>query len=165
MKKGLLKSVFGMVWVMLFGAMAISSCNQDACSDITCQNGAICREGSCQCPVGYEGPYCEQFVYTKFLGTYSGTIRYNEENPQNATIEIRPGDAPNKVLFRFPNDPYTEYMAFVDGTTIRNGSFVNSIGNTYTISGYVEEKKVSINVVAAYIDENKDASTFNGMKQ
>lgn len=37
----------------------VSGCNQSACTDVNCLNGGECNHGSCVCPEGYSGEYCE----------------------------------------------------------------------------------------------------------
>ncbi|MEO0571601.1 MAG: DUF6055 domain-containing protein [Bacteroidota bacterium] len=34
----------------------------DPCADIDCQNGGSCIEGTCTCPDGFEGQFCETFI-------------------------------------------------------------------------------------------------------
>jgi hypothetical protein len=37
-----------------------SACSKkDPCEGVTCQNGGTCSEGTCQCPTGFEGAFCE----------------------------------------------------------------------------------------------------------
>lgn len=37
-----------------------SACSKkDPCEGVTCQNGGICTDGTCQCPSGFEGQFCE----------------------------------------------------------------------------------------------------------
>lgn len=38
----------------------LSSCNDnEACEAVQCQNGGECKDGSCECPEGYMGIYCQ----------------------------------------------------------------------------------------------------------
>jgi hypothetical protein len=36
-----------------------SSCKEDKCETVSCQNGGTCVEGTCNCPTGYSGANCE----------------------------------------------------------------------------------------------------------
>jgi len=37
-----------------------TSCNKSTCIGIVCQNGGLCLSGSCSCPSGYAGTYCDK---------------------------------------------------------------------------------------------------------
>ena len=75
--------------VILFGAAVfatVSSCNTDennSCDGIVCQNGGTCDDGSCDCPPGFTGEFCETpdnssgniniNSTVQFTGTVNGT--------------------------------------------------------------------------------------------
>ncbi|MEM9548403.1 MAG: hypothetical protein AAGA77_20635 [Bacteroidota bacterium] len=40
--------------------LLMHSCADDPCKDINCLNGGLCIEGSCDCPEGFVGAFCEQ---------------------------------------------------------------------------------------------------------
>lgn len=40
------------------------------CEDVLCLNGGICRDGNCDCPIGFEGNKCETRAVDKFVGSY-----------------------------------------------------------------------------------------------
>lgn len=44
--------------VSLF-ALLFSSCEIDPCANTNCENGGYCIEGTCNCPVGYSGKFCQ----------------------------------------------------------------------------------------------------------
>ncbi|MCB9045759.1 MAG: calcium-binding EGF-like domain-containing protein [Chitinophagales bacterium] len=48
----------GLLTLFAFSLVLYASCN-NKCKDITCQNGGTCENGSCKCPTGYEGEFCE----------------------------------------------------------------------------------------------------------
>lgn len=56
-----------------FGTVLYTSCNKDACKDVTCQNGGTCNDGKCTCTTGYEGTNCETKSRDKFVGVYTGS--------------------------------------------------------------------------------------------
>lgn len=54
------------------------SCNKSkdsACDVVICQNGANCQDGTCICPDGYEGTYCERLSAERFVGLYEGVLK------------------------------------------------------------------------------------------
>jgi len=60
-----------------FGIAALNSCTEDKCKDVTCSNGGVCMDGTCDCADGYEGTTCQTEQRAKFLGNYSvsaGTV-------------------------------------------------------------------------------------------
>jgi hypothetical protein len=58
-------SLFGLILIFSF-----FSCQNEPCDEIACQNGGTCIDGSCECPDGYEGSFCEFIDISKYLGTY-----------------------------------------------------------------------------------------------
>lgn len=47
------------VFFLLCFAIAILSCNENPCDDISCLNGGECFEGICDCPSGFTGENCQ----------------------------------------------------------------------------------------------------------
>jgi len=39
----------------------LSVCSCNPCADVHCLHGGLCNDGTCNCPVGYSGPRCENF--------------------------------------------------------------------------------------------------------
>lgn len=44
--------------LLVFIAVTYNACS-DPCKNVNCVNGGACNDGSCTCPEGYEGRYCE----------------------------------------------------------------------------------------------------------
>lgn len=40
-------------------ALAFAGCEKDPCKDVSCLNDGICVDGSCLCPEGFSGEYCQ----------------------------------------------------------------------------------------------------------
>lgn len=59
----------------LSGAVFVTSCEVDPCSELSCKNGGNCINGLCSCPAGYEGAECEFKSADRFLGKYAGLSR------------------------------------------------------------------------------------------
>jgi len=48
----------------------LSAC-KEPCEEITCENGGACIEGTCECPEGFSGEFCETFEADQLIGTYT----------------------------------------------------------------------------------------------
>jgi len=52
--------LMAVVTTTLFCTIVFTSCTKKAtCSSIICRNEGVCNNGSCTCPTGYSGPFCE----------------------------------------------------------------------------------------------------------
>jgi hypothetical protein len=79
------------------GMVTFNSCVKDPCTDLKCQNRGVCSDGFCQCPTGYEGAECEITAASRFVGTWAGSVRINN-NPISAdTVRIELTEKPNKI--------------------------------------------------------------------
>ena len=81
MKKRFTLVAFSTIGFLLLIAVVFTSCEkQDVnygpttfyqpCKDVICLNGGSCNDGSCTCPIGFEGEKCETRSVNKFLGSY-----------------------------------------------------------------------------------------------
>ena len=59
-----------LVILVALGALVLS-CKRGSCENVTCLNGGTCRNGRCQCPVGFEGVRCETKWTDRWIGTYT----------------------------------------------------------------------------------------------
>jgi len=41
------------------------------CQNVICLNGGICRDGNCECAIGFEGVKCETRAADKFVSSYT----------------------------------------------------------------------------------------------
>jgi len=98
-------------------AVLFTSC-ADPCSSVICKNNGICRDGACACAVGYEGPFCEDAMNKKFIGTWDGTYRCNGSAPLARTFIMQPGIAPNEVVIYDLFSQNQLMSATVSGTDI-----------------------------------------------
>jgi len=93
--KSLLITVFS--FFSIAGMVTFNSCVKDPCNDLKCQNRGVCTDGFCQCPTGYEGAECEILAASRYVGTWAGTVRINN-NPISAdTVRIEMSEAPNQI--------------------------------------------------------------------
>lgn len=122
----------------------LSSCVQDPCNELNCQNGASCSDGHCICPEGYEGAECDILSYTKFVGKFQGTQRCDQFPMEIDNIEIVLQEEPNTIK-----------LIMGAGNT----SVLDMIGKATTpethIQTYVEELEATIH---AYIRVNGDVA-------
>ena len=118
--------------------------------DTVCNNGGTCNEtdGSCNCPVGYEGSNCETLSRTKFLGVFSGNetctvgtdtyaitcsanaddLKFNIQNLYNQSLTAIA--SANGNAFTIPNQTVGASITASGSGTITG----NNITVTYTIS-------------------------------
>ena len=86
MKKTRLVLLTSVITLMAFAAIVYSSCKKDPCSGVNCQNGGACSNGSCVCPSGYSGSFCELSSITFSNDTYTPISITVNNSP--ATIDV-----------------------------------------------------------------------------
>ena len=124
------------------------SCNKDGNPNsktiikcVTCANGGICTNGTCICPIGYEGVSCETLSIDKFLGSWNVSEQGTLTAFRNYTVEIV-----NNSLTSFGNtvqiqDLYDTFPEFViTSYVIVDSLFIPSqqiSGKTFIGKGYI----------------------------
>lgn len=75
---------------LLIGIFIICSagCQPDACKDVTCLNGGACNDGTCICPTGFTGTYCETTV---IIDPCDGVLCLNGGTCVDGTCDCPPG--------------------------------------------------------------------------
>lgn len=83
-------SIFSL-FMLIISVTEICSCTKtsnhtqpiDLCSGVTCLNGGTCFSGTCSCPTGYTGTYCENKVVK------NGTLRFENysSNPYYVYVD------------------------------------------------------------------------------
>lgn len=64
------------VVLAIFTTVTYMSCKKttytynDECANVSCQNGASCYKGNCNCILGYEGEFCEKKSIAPYLGKW-----------------------------------------------------------------------------------------------
>jgi len=58
--------------LFVFAAVSYTACKTDPCDDVICMNLGACDNGTCICPVGFEGVHCEILSREKFIKTFNG---------------------------------------------------------------------------------------------
>lgn len=144
-----------------------SSCEQDPCVDLNCQNGGSCSDGFCQCPEGYEGAECEIKTASKFVGKYSGSLRCDQFPIDFNRIEIVLAEDPNIITL----------MMGAGNTSILDMTGKAETPETH-IETYVEELEATIHayirvdadIIAVYLESISKNTThrqicrFNGLR-
>lgn len=119
-----MKSIFksSLLAVALFAGFGLTSCQQDKCkSMMPCTNNGECNssDGSCDCPVGYEGPRCEFVSRDKFLGSWNVIEDGSISTATNYTASIQKGTEIDQVIIRnFNNFANGVVVARIEGDTI-----------------------------------------------
>jgi len=54
---------------MAVGLLILNGCDNDPCDDVVCMNGGNCISGTCECPEGWIGDFCETQLPQKLLIT------------------------------------------------------------------------------------------------
>lgn len=103
--------------------LSVTSCETDKCKAIVCANGSVCEEdGSCTCPVGYEGERCETESRARYRGTWTvdedGTV--SNVNRYPVSIENREGVIDQVQIRNFNN----QLNAVVYATVVKDSIFI-----------------------------------------
>lgn len=76
------------IFAALFGILlTVQSCSDDPCEETICLNGGQCDDGTCVCPTGWSGTYCE----TSTSNTNDSINGYTKDFVYDDTISV--GDA------------------------------------------------------------------------
>jgi len=141
-----------LIFICIATGIVFNACIKDPCADISCKNNGVCRDGRCKCPIGFEGPYCTERMYEKFIGTYQGAYRCNGNIPDNRMVIIAPGAKAYDISIYNIFAQNDALNATVDGDKIVVAEqTVNNI--VFKGTGFVEGLYITM-----YIEE-KDNST------
>ena len=121
-------------------ATGISSCVTDKCKDVVCQNDGICIEGTCDCPAGTSGTFCDVIDRAVLLNasgvaTYSVTETCSVTGAATYTVDFAAsGTSLDKILVNdFGGYTSLDGVAMtVSGTTV---TVANQTISGYTVSG------------------------------
>ncbi|MBP6456316.1 MAG: calcium-binding EGF-like domain-containing protein [Chitinophagaceae bacterium] len=152
-----------LVIFMMSVTLLLNSC-KDPCKDIYCKNNGICRDGSCTCAKGYEGPFCQNKIYEKFIGTYEGSYRCNGSVPKIKNLIVAPGDLGNKVLIYnlFAQGEYFEATVLENKLEIARQT---NNGVTFEGTGQIESNEyISIFITEDHGGGNTSSCIYNGTK-
>lgn len=100
-------------------SLVLTSCKKevvDKCEDVICYNGAVCEDGTCLCPEGYEGTNCQETESTKFLGEWeiicNGSLDIKGDNVdfvnEPGIAKIYQGEKTDEIILYVQLDMVTE---------------------------------------------------------
>lgn len=110
----------------------LSSCEQDSCTSLKCQNGGSCAEGYCRCPTGFEGAECEIKSADRFVGLFTGYRTCTGYPPTPDSVEIFMDQEPVMIKLVMYNNKLDTFSGTVQGTHIEflpveNGTYKRHI--------------------------------------
>ncbi len=122
----------------IFGGVVLDSCKPDKCKHVNCAYGGVCKDGKCECQVGYEGEHCETVTRKKFMGIYSVNENGTLSGAAQYTISIEAGEKINEVIIKnFQNLLQT---SVVKGTVYKDTLYLDDnqpfADGTRTVSGW-----------------------------
>jgi hypothetical protein len=122
--------------ITIFAALLLGlsvGCKKDPCKSVTCNNGATCADGTCNCTAGFTGSDCTTYrivgKYTGMMGANYDTVTIGQSTVNGSNFAI----GPNNTAHWQGADAAARTMSS-DGTTLTfNGmSYYNSQTWTYT---------------------------------
>lgn len=127
--KRILLAAFGFLG-MFSAATTLTSCETDKCKAVVCANGANCEtDGSCTCPVGFEGERCETVSRDKFKGVWTVTEDGSSSSGARYAVSVENNNTDvTKVLIRNFNN---QNNAVIEALIVKDSIFIPS--QTYTV--------------------------------
>lgn len=150
----------------LAAMITFSSCEQDPCTDLKCQNGGSCSEGYCQCPVGYEGAECEHTASSKFVGVYVGHTKCDAFPVETDTVTIELIEAPNKVRLKIGAGS-TSLLGFEGTAETPETHFVTHVDENVEVHAYATVDGGSLYIYLETINklvDQRQICRFTGRK-
>ncbi len=127
--------IFGRIILMTF-LVVVSSCSDDPCDDVICNNGGDCIEGNCDCPTGYEGTTCDVESRTKYLGGWNTVDWDCGFGIDDFTFVFEPGSGILEMSFFDPTEPDAKIACHIEGNMIVVDSQVVVVdGELFTLEG------------------------------
>jgi len=144
-----------------------SSC-KDECKDLKCLNRAECNDGTCICPTGFSGEFCEVEDQAALYGSYlvSGTNQCTSSNHSGWDANFS-----NKtVIFQESPTNSGSVEMVVDFATIKvalsGNNFVLSALSGYTGSGKFENNNMTFELNSTVVAGGEDCKiNVSGPKQ
>lgn len=152
------------LYLLLAGGMVFNACIKDPCKDIICKNNGVCRDGACKCAQGYEGPFCTNRMYEKFIGTWDGTLRCNGLVPEIVNLVVAPETQPNRISLYDIFDQNTVIKATVNLEKV-DIEEQTVAGVWYNGNGYLDGNYITLFIESRDLTTNEMHScVYNGTK-
>jgi hypothetical protein len=164
MKK--VKSLIAIVF-LAFGMFVINACS-DPCKDVTCQNGGVCDEGTCNCAPGFEGEECATAMNAKFIGSYNVARTCGSGFSGNYTNQVTAGSAANIITFSNLGNFNTPALLSVgvNGTEVSSTDVTDTYGRKFTVNGSMNSTNttMSLTYTVVFTDATTDNCTCTFVK-
>src|SRR5687767_4008987 len=112
--------------IIIAVSVIIMSCAKDFCDNSICLNGGTCIEGSCDCPEGFTGQFCDEqntpdkirvrtIQVTRFPGVNEG-VSWDSIDGPDIYFRLYEGEQPlAQPVLAFPDaDALQDYYFFFD---------------------------------------------------
>lgn len=109
------------ILIFLFSITTFQGCQKDECKDVHCLNGGVCNKGTCTCPTGYSGTYCQLTNSSGNNGNNGGNNGGGNNNPTTTSLI-------------FQNNTFTPVSITINGVQkeIASGASVTFTGTSGT---------------------------------
>ena len=164
------KNFFMAIAAFLFAlvSVTISSCTANKCSDVSCQNGGVCNDGTCACANGHEGVNCQTGINKKFEGLYSGSLDCSSDVLAVGVSASSTNPLSINIDFSKSASSWTEVVADISSNQILITPQAKNIeGNDVIVSGSGTLSGSSITIYLTVEDasgSNSSFCTFSGSK-
>jgi hypothetical protein len=142
--------------IIVITAVSYSACNKNQCASLVCQNQGVCNSGSCVCPVGFEGSYCQTLSRDKFIFTYNGgDTCSNEGYRQYSILLLATSDSQTLNMKHFLNNWDDSAVCTIQATD----SFTFTGSNNAT--SYSGTGKLNHDTLVMYYSVAQDTTSFS----
>lgn len=147
-------------------ALAFTACTSDPCKDIECKNSGTCLDGTCSCPVGYEGKLCDTLSTAKFVGNNLAVADTVTSGPGTGTyayamnISTVAGSVTKMTTANLGGFGATNAVDFtLTGPKAITFNYTDLSGRKFEGTGTISTaKKLRLSYTITYSDGTKDVS-------
>lgn len=151
------------IWkLLLILGLTAMSCTNDPCEEVSCQNDGACIDGVCDCPDGFEGPFCEIFDSQQHYGIYSADYQGCVNTSSDHKVILRKVDSSAILLliqqlgdYACPSDTL-QFLASLNGNSVEIDSQLVDCGAiTYLFDGsgtFSSAGQLDLNFSVTYSD-------------
>ncbi|MBL7771586.1 MAG: calcium-binding EGF-like domain-containing protein [Chitinophagaceae bacterium] len=166
MKQSIFRALVAILFI-ISAAPFFSSCNPDACVTraTECKNGGVCRDGDCECALGYEGDSCQFTANKKFEGYYACAVATlvkdnppQSENDDTLRLKMNAGDRFGLTMYSVRDSIFERINLKVSGNYItipqQDIYFIGDVYR-YTGSGSLNDGWITIHLKKEFLDPNQ----------